>query len=182
MVLAVILLTACAGTKPALKPTTSSVNPTTTTQGTDTVTLDIGGYGYAIGDIISVDKNAEPKIGDIVYYDSGKNNDSCTSFGPGGRLAKITGRAGDIVLFTQQSFEINNETYDLGRTRISERLMWGRVKYDKMPSGELTIPPGEYLADTWLGFECGGETDGEGNSVLYNRYTIEEDAVIGIVS
>ncbi len=185
----IILLAACNGTPPVSSNTSANV---TTTAGLATttitpaprlvnVTLDMEGYGYRIGDVVSVDQGARPQIGDVVYYESTKNEDYCTSFGPGYRLAKIAGKAGDSVVYTAQSYEIDGQTYDLGKTRISGKLMWGDMKYDTYPLTVLKVPSSEYMADSWLGFECPGDVDSNGNSVMYNRYTVKNEAIIGVV-
>ena len=128
-----------------------------------------GGYGYEVGDIVSVDTQQEPKLGDIVQYDWRLNNSDCMAMGSGFYLAKVVGKPGDAVSFEIDSFSANGFTGSLPATKP---MMWGSTKYADVANMKLILPDGEYLADKWVGQECSG-TDENGNSILYNRFTIK---------
>jgi hypothetical protein len=150
------------------------------------VTLVSGGYGYEIGDIVLVDTQVEPRLGDIVQYNWDLNRSSCMGMGPEVYLAKIIGRPGDTVNFGVNSFTANGYTgsFDYGpniwpRTKPT---IWGTVRYDDAANMELIVPEGEYLADKWIGQECPpGEKDETGNSRINNRFTVKQGAIIGVV-
>jgi hypothetical protein len=44
----------------------------------------------------------------------------------------------------------------------------------------LIVPEGEYLVDHWVGSECQGTN--EFGSIFYHRYTVNQDAILGIVT
>jgi hypothetical protein len=64
------------------------------------ITLYAGGYGYEIGDIVLVDKQKEPNVGDMILYDIHLNKSDCGVMGSGIYLAKIIGLSEDKVNFS----------------------------------------------------------------------------------
>jgi hypothetical protein len=141
------------------------------------ITLITGGYGYEVGDIVLVDTQQEPKIGDIVQYDWRLNKSDCMAMGPGFYLAKVTGKPGDAASFKADSFFANGFTCSLP---VTKPTMWGTTKYADVTNMKLIIPAGEYLADKCIGQECSG-TDENGSSIPYNRFTVRREAVIGVI-
>jgi len=141
------------------------------------ITLITGGYGYEVGDIVLVDTRQEPKLGDIVQYDWRLNKSDCTAMGPGFYLAKVVGKPGDKVKFEIGSFFANGFT---GSLPANKPTMWGSTKYEDVTNMILIVPDGEYLVDKCIGQECSG-TDENGSSILYNRYTVKSEAIIGVI-
>ncbi len=156
------------------------------------ITLITGGYGYEVGDIVLVDQQKEPEIGDIVQYDARVNKSFAMAFGSGVYLAKIIGLPGDNVSFERWSYEANGykvsqeryykangTTYEhWPNTRI---VMWGTVKYEDVANMVLTVPNNEYLADRFIGLEATGEIDETGSSKTYHRFTIKREAIRGVL-
>jgi hypothetical protein len=140
------------------------------------VTLYAGGYGYEIGDIVLVDKRKEPNLGDVILYDRHLNKSDQGIMGPGIPLAKIVGLSGDKVNFNQQSYEANG--FIIKRTDL-RRIMWGTEPYDDLFVMNLIVPDCEYLADHWVGSEWQGTN--EFGSVFYHRYTVKQEAILGVV-
>lgn len=149
------------------------------------VTLIASGYGYEVGDIVLLDTRKEPEPGDIVQYNRIKNNSFCMSFGPTGSLAKVIGLPGDKVSFNVSSFSANGYTgsfpYGPGIGSRTKLTMWGTIKYADAANMDLVVPDGEYLADTHIGLECTGEVDETGSSKTYNRFTIKQQAIEGVI-
>jgi len=141
------------------------------------ITLITGGYGYEVGDIVLVDTQQAPKIGDIIQYDWRLNKSDCMAMGPGLYLAKVIGKPGDSVKFEIDSFFANGFTSSLPAARPT---MWGSTKYPDVTHMKLIVPDGEYLGDKWIGQECNG-TDKNGNSILYNRFTVKLEAITGVI-
>jgi len=141
------------------------------------ITLITGGYGYEVGDIVLVDTQQEPKLGDIVQYGWRLNNSDCMAMGPGFYLAKVVGKPGDAVSFEIDSFSANGYTGSLPATKPT---MWGSTKYADVANMKLIVPDGEYLADKWVGQECSG-TDENGSSIFYNRFTVKSEAITGVI-
>jgi hypothetical protein len=130
-----------------------------------------------VGDIVLVDTRQEPKLGDIVQYDWRLNKSDCTAMGPGFYLAKVVGKPGDKVKFEIGSFFANGFT---GSLPANKPTMWGSTKYEDVTNMILIVPDGEYLVDKCIGQECSG-TDENGSSILYNRYTVKSEAIIGVI-
>jgi hypothetical protein len=141
------------------------------------ITLITGGYGYEVGDIVLVDTQQEPKLGDIVQYDWQLNNSDCMAMGPGFYLTEVTGIPGDAVKFEVGSYFANGFT---GSLPAGKPTMWGSTKYADVTNMKLIVPEGEYLADKWVGQECSG-TDKNGSSIPYNRFTIKSEAITGVI-
>jgi hypothetical protein len=145
------------------------------------ITLIIGGYGYAVGDIVLIDKNKEPIIGDVVLYDCHKNKSYCMAFGPGVDLARIIGLSGDIVSFQQSTYISNSISGNFSRP---QRTLWGADKFDvaDMLDRQLKVPENELLVDRWIGQECRpGDVDEHGSSIAYSRYTLKREAITGVL-
>jgi len=140
------------------------------------ITLITGGYGYEVGDIVLVDTQQEPKLGDIVQYDWRLNNSDCFSFGPGFYLTKVIGKPGDAVSFEIDYFFANGFTGSLPTTKPT---IWGSTKYSSVANMKLIVPDGEYMADKWIGQECNGKD--ESGSMLYNRFTVKSEAITGVI-
>jgi hypothetical protein len=141
------------------------------------ITLITGGYGYEVGDIVLADTQQEPKIGDVIQYDWRLNKSDCMAMGPGFSLAKVFGKPWDSVKFETDSFFANGFTSSLPATKPT---MWGSTKYADVANMKLIVPDGEYLADKWIGQECSG-TDENGSSILYNRFTVKSESIIGVI-
>jgi|GEM_PF-327899 len=141
------------------------------------ITLITGGYGYEVGDIVLVDTQREPKIGDVVQYDWRLNNSDCMAMGPGFYLTKVIGKSGDAVSFEISSFTANGFTGSMPATKPT---IWGSTKYADVANMKLIVPVGEYLADKWIGQECSGTAE-NGSSILYNRFTVKSEAIIGVI-
>lgn len=153
------------------------------------VPLDVSGYGLEPGDIVLINTEKAPKIGDVVLYDAEVNGSNCMAFGPGVYLAKVIGLAGDKVSFSEYSYEVNGQIYasedryeidhELHRKPVkTEGVMWGTDRYKNMANTVLSVPEGEYLADKWVGLECPmGERSEYGGS----RFTIKREAIKGII-
>ncbi len=90
-------------------PSTTTTN--SSSRNPNMVTLYSGGYGYEIGDIVLVDKQKEPNVGDMILYDIHLNKSDCGVMGPGIYLAKIIGLSEYKVNFYQQSYEVNGITF-----------------------------------------------------------------------
>jgi hypothetical protein len=150
------------------------------------VSLRSGGYGYVIADIVLIDTEKTPEIGDIVLYDAIENGSYGTAFGPGVHLSKIIGQPGNKVTFINSTYKTNGYQGPIsdppGGISAEQNVMWGIEKYDNSAFLELTVPDSEFLADDWLGRNCvPNETNEDAGSVCYNRYTIKQKAIIGVV-
>lgn len=142
------------------------------------VPLNVSGYGYEIGDVVLLDIEKTPEIGDIVLYDAIANESHCMAFGPGVYLARIIGYRGNKVSFSEYSYEANGYIVTL---KSSERVMWGSDRYEDVANMELRVPENEYLADHSVGQECPpGEYD-EYGSISYQRFTIKRGAIKGVI-
>jgi len=149
------------------------------------VTLVAGGYSYEVGDIVLIDTQKEPALGDIVQYDWSINKSNCLGMGSGVYLAKIIAKPGDRVKFDLHSFTANGYTgsfvYGPNIWPRTKPTMWGTSRYEDAANMELTVPGNEYLADNWVGLECTGEIDETGSSKSYNRFTVKKEAIIGVI-
>ena len=143
------------------------------------VPLKVSGYGYEIGDVVLLDIEKAPGIGDIVLYDAEANKSYCAAWGPGVHLAKIIGYRGNKVSFSEYSYEANGYIVSF---KSGERVMWGSDRYEDVANMELRVPENEYLADKQVGLECPpGEYDEHGSSVKYRRFTIKREAIKGVI-
>ncbi|MFC1909801.1 hypothetical protein ACFLXC_00710 [Chloroflexota bacterium] len=149
------------------------------------ITLITGGYGYEVGEIVNIDTQLEPALGDIVQYDWKLNKSDCMGMGPSRALAKVIGKPGDKVSFELHSFSANGYTgsfpYGPDISPRTKPVMWGTVKYEDTADMELIVPDSEYLADSWVGLECTGEMESEHSSKTYNRFTVKREAIIGVI-
>ncbi len=141
-------------------------------------TLISGGYGYTVGDIVTIDSARTPAIGDVVQYDARINNSDFGSFGPGIYLAIITAIPGDNVTFYQTYYEaagIKVQPGSIGRT------IWGGQQFDNITGMSLTVPDGEFLTDRFIGYEYRSSAV---NSSFpgYARYTVKQEAIIGVIT
>jgi hypothetical protein len=177
--------------------TTVSISPTASrspippgTAAIQKVTLITGGFGYTVGDIVLIDTAKEPAPGDVVQYNSRVNKSDMWAFGPVVNLAKIIGLPGDAVSFKQWSYEVNGLAGEIVGSPSSgvhisgtPRTLWGNQEINNISdySGrELKVPENEYLADKLIGQEGRG-TDEHGSGIPYIRYTINREALIGVV-
>ncbi len=148
------------------------------------ITLITGGYGYEVGDIVRIDPQKQPELGDIVQYDWFLNKNSCGAMGPPLYLVKIIGLPGDTVSFQQWSYEANGyevtlERYYEANDRTYQhrpqtiQVLWAPEKLDNVAGMNLKVPTGEYLADKWIGYACvpGG----------YNLFTVKSEAITGVL-
>ncbi|MFC2018723.1 hypothetical protein ACFLU4_02040 [Chloroflexota bacterium] len=162
---------------------------------TFTIWADI--YGYKIGDIVLVDSQKEPELGDVVIFDFVVNGSSCNESGsPPSVARKIIGMPGDRVVFSQCSYEANGytgQTMSKGCGGKYERslsttyaVMWGGEVYENIIGLELTVPEGEYLSDQFVGWGCPeGIKSSLGYPIQrppdYTYFTIKQEAVKGVV-
>lgn len=145
------------------------------------LTLEINGYGYVIGDIVQI-KKGEPSLGDVVIFDPFKNKSMCLGMGPSMSLGKIAGLPGETFSFQNNGLKIRSEIIKLDRDYSQQKAVFGGQKYNNLSGEEIILKNGEYLADKWVGLECfTGETDETGSSLSYNRFTINEEAILGII-
>ena len=145
------------------------------------ITLITGGYGYEIGDIVLLDTEKEPELGDVVQYDANINNSYCMAFGPGIHLARIIGLPGDNVRFAESTYEANGYVVDLQRGVFLTSVIWGTDVHPDLTGMELAVPVNEFLADNVIGQECTGETDEHGSSLAFYRYTVKKEAINGVI-
>ncbi|MBI2850959.1 MAG: hypothetical protein HYX80_07980 [Chloroflexi bacterium] len=149
-----------------------------------------GGYGYEKADIVLIDTQKEPALGDIVQFNSDLNNSTGRAMGPSPRLAKIIGLPGDNVSFQQWSYEANGFEVTLGPYYKADGTTWDAQTKDVMWSSErfgnvagmvLQVPPDEYLCDKRVGEEFSGERDETGSSKIYHRFTVKRAAITGVI-
>ncbi|HUT69020.1 MAG TPA: hypothetical protein VMW86_10810 [Dehalococcoidales bacterium] len=149
------------------------------------VTLATGGYGYEVGDIVIIDTQKTPEVGDIVQYDWALNKSNCFGMGPALYLAKIIGLPGGEVIFSRCDFKINGyigtSPCGEGISPNTKMVIWGSDTYEDVAGRQLIVPSNEYLADKWVGQECTGEVDETGSSKVYNRFTVKNEAIKGVI-
>jgi signal peptidase I len=150
-------------------------------------------FQYRIGDLVLVQRSAQPDIGDIVYYDADKNKTYCMAFGPSVGFAKIVGLPGDTVTINPEYYVVNGNKYIYEERYYMDqklhtkqnnlsRLMWGGETYEDITGEiELTVPDDEYLADELIGNDCSPRKPEEVNTLPYTRLTVKEEALIGVV-
>jgi hypothetical protein len=117
------------------------------------------------------------------------------AFGSGISMAKIIGSPGDTVKFYENSYEIRGKTYPAERRYYTDYtgneqiiipmdlkdVKWGEEIFDNLAGQTLTIPEGQYLTDEWLGPECLHGVIINGSTAAANRYTVKQEAIIGVV-
>jgi hypothetical protein len=165
LITAILVLVGCSGT----------------TGNRSRVTLITGGYGYMVGDIVLLDTQKKPAVGDIVQYDWIINKSACGGMGRSLYLAKIVGLPGDDVIFQQSSYEANGYICTIGGYE-NTRVIWSSKTFDDVAGMSLQVPSNEYLADKWIGEECipagvGLPVSGK----VYNRFTVKQEAITGVV-
>ena len=144
------------------------------------LTLEIDGYGYTIGDIVQI-KKGQAALGDDVVYNSVDNKSMCLAMGSAMSLGKIVGLPGGSVSFQNDGFKIGTELIKLDKDYSQQKAVFGGQKYNNLPIN-IIIKNGEYLLDKWVGFECfNGELDETGTSIPYNRFTVNEESIMGVI-
>lgn len=142
--------------------------------------LEVAGYGYTMGDIVQI-RVTQPTLGNIVIFDPYKNKSMCLGMGPSISLGKIVGLPGDSVSLQGDGLKIRTEMIKLDRDYSQQKAVFGGQKYKNL-STNITLKHGEYLLDKWVGFECfSGEVDETGSSIPYNRFTVNEEAISGVI-
>lgn len=145
------------------------------------LTLEVDGYGFTAGDIIQA-KTEQPVVGDVIIYDSFKNDSICFTMGSGKYLGKILGVPGETFSFQNGNLKIRTEIVKFDKDYSKERAVFGGQKYENLVDKNITLQPREYLIDKWMGLECfTGELDKTGSSISYNRFTINKEAIIGVI-
>jgi hypothetical protein len=141
------------------------------------------GYGYEYGDIVLLDITTTPKIGDVILYDCVVNKSDFGSFGPRYRLVRVIALPDDEVIFKLLSYEANGYEVILQKhdTTSTRNAIWGSEIYNDVTGLTLQIPEGEYLCDKWIGWESRKGNLDETDYIQYNRFTIMEEAISGIV-
>jgi len=144
------------------------------------LTLEVEGYDYTVGDIVQI-KKGQPTLGDVIVYDPFKNKSMCLGMGPSMSLGKIVGVPGKSVLSQNDGLKIRIEMIKFDRNYSQQKAVFGGQKYKNL-SVNVILKNGEYLLDKWVGFECfNGELDETGSSIPYNRFTVNEEAISGVV-
>jgi hypothetical protein len=139
-------------------------------------------YGYVIGDIVQI-KTGQPALGDVIVYDPFKNKSMCLAMGPQMALGKIVGLPGETFSLQNGNLKIRTEIIEFGRDYSQENAVFGGQKYENLVDKNITLQIGEYLIDRWVGLECfAGELDETGSSISYNRFTVNEEAITGIIT
>lgn len=145
------------------------------------LTLQISGYGFVAGDIVQI-KTGEPTLGDIVVYDPFKNNSMCLGMGSNMALGKIIGLPQETFSFQNANLKIRSETIKLDKDYSGQEAVFGNQKYNNLNGKNITLENSEFLIDKWAGYECfAGELDKSGSSISYNRFTVNQDAILGII-
>lgn len=142
-------------------------------------TLISGGYGYTVGDIVHMDAEKAPAVGDVIQYDARINNSDFGSFGPGIYLAIITALPGDNVVFSQTLYEANGIKVQPGGGL--GRAIWGGQSFDNISEMRLTVPEGEFLTDKFIGYEYQSSA-ANASFPGYARYTVKREAIIGVIT
>lgn len=148
-------------------------------------------YDYRCGDILIINTQSDPRIGDLVFYNAQTNDSFCMTFGSGITIAKIIGLPGDTVKFYETSYEIRGINYPsenryyigdelITFPKILRNVKWGDEIYN-LARKTLTVPEGQYLTDMWIGHECIPGVYINGSTAMADRYTIKQEAIIGIV-
>lgn len=146
------------------------------------LTLQVSGYNYTVGDIVQV-KTGQPVAGDVVVYDPFKNKSTCLGMGSKMALGKIIGIPQETFSFQNTNLKIRTETINLNKDYSGQKTVFGNQKYDNLNAKNITLKNGEFLIDKWAGYECfAGEMDKFGSSITYNRFTVNQDAILGIIT
>jgi len=143
--------------------------------------LEVDGYGYTVGDIVQI-KTGQPALGDVIVYDPFKNKSMCLGMGPSMSLGKTLGVPRETFSFQKSNLKIRAEIVELDRDYSQQKAVFGGQKYENLVAKNITLENGESLIDRWVGLECfAGELDETGSSISYNRFTVNEEAIIGII-
>ncbi len=144
------------------------------------MTLGIDGYGYTVGDIVQI-KKGQPTLGDVIVYNPFENKSMCLGMGPYMSLGKIVGVPGESVSFQNDGLKIRTEMIKFDRNYSQQKAVFGGQKYKNLPVN-IILKNGEYLLGKWVGFECfNGELDETGSSIPYNRFTVNEESITGVI-
>jgi len=145
------------------------------------LTLEVDGYGYTVGDIVQI-KTERPALGDVIVYDPFENKSMCLGMGPRMSLGKILGTPGESFSFQNGNLKIRTEIVEFDRDYSQKNAVFGGRKYENLVGKNIILQTGEYLIDKWVGLECfAGELDETGSSIPYNRFTVNEEAIIGVI-
>ncbi len=142
--------------------------------------LEIDGHGFFIGDIVSFKKEL-PTLGDVVLYDIFENESDCLYMGPNTSLGKIVGIPGEHVTFKDNVMYINDRPINLSQDNSKEKAAFASGKYDGLVSETITLQPDEYLIDEKIGTQCFRDNSSQSGSIWYNRFTVVQKAVIGVI-
>ncbi len=146
-----------------------------------TATLEIDGYGYTVGDVVQIE-TGRPDLDKVIIYDPFKNKSMCLSMGPDMSLGKIVGVPGETISFQNSGLTIRAETIRFDKDYSHLRAVFGGQKYSTLAEKTITLKDGEYLMDKRVGLECfAGEKDETGSSIFYFRFTVNEEAIIGVI-
>jgi hypothetical protein len=141
------------------------------------------GYGYEYGDIILLDTEKTPALGDVILYDWTLNKSDFNGFGPRYQLARVIGLPGDEVTFESWSYNANSYNVTLTgqeHNPPTKYVIWGNETFIDVSGLTLKLPDEEYLGDRMIGRE-GRQEIGKTESIGYNRFTVKKDAINGIV-
>ena len=164
------------------RPTeTNAASDATQAEDQLTTTLEIDGYGYTVGDVVQIE-TGRPALDKIIIYDPFKNKSMCLSMGPKMSLGKIVGVPGETFSFQNSGLNIRSETVSFDEDYSHGSAVFGGQKYSTLAEKTITLKDGEYLMDKRVGLECfAGEKDDTGSSIPYFRFTVNEEAIIGII-
>ena len=143
-------------------------------------TLQVDGHGFAVGDIVQI-TTGRPAFGDIIVYDPFENNSMCFAMGPSMSLGKILGVPGEVFSFQNGELHIRMDTVVLDRDYSQQKAVFQSKKYENLVGSHITLQAREYLLDQWVGQECFPGEFNESGSVPYNRFTVTEGAIIGVI-
>ncbi|MDO8260109.1 MAG: hypothetical protein Q7T50_01265 [Candidatus Magasanikbacteria bacterium] len=160
---------------------TTKINGQTQQVEQNKLTLQTSGYDYTVGDIVQI-KTGQPTLGDVVVYDSSKNKSTCLGLGSKMALGKIVGLPQETFSFQSAILKIRTETIKLDRDYSGQKAVFGNQKYENLIAKNITLENEEFLTDKWVGQECfAGELDTSGSSISYNRFTVNQEAIKGII-
>lgn len=168
---------------PTEQSNSDSIVPTTISENRAQALLYVDGYGYEYGDIVLLDTESSPKVGDVLLYNSRLNNSDLGVFGPKYLLVKVIALPGDNVVFKEWSYRANGynillENYE---QRETMNVLWGTTIYKDLNGLTLSVPEGQYLTDIWIGKEGVPEGQHQTDYLGYSCFTVKREAIIGIV-
>lgn len=93
-------------------------------------------------------------------------------------LGKVIGIPRQTFSFQNNNLKIRTEIFEFDRDYSREPAIFEGKKYKNLDGKNITLQSGEYLVDERVGSKCPTEESGAN---LYNRFTVNEEAIIGII-